>query len=101
MFVPDKLFLPSLANTLAYCKNSQITDVKSFITLGPGPPGLQKGKHDRVTNTVCSKNSLLKLFFQYTPTYAGTTTPGPIAGSAWPACLRKCIILPSSLPGTG
>ncbi len=35
MFVPRQAFQPSLTKTLALCKNSYITGVKSFITLAP------------------------------------------------------------------
>ncbi len=36
MFIPGKPFQHILSNTIAYYENPKITDVESFITLGPG-----------------------------------------------------------------
>jgi hypothetical protein len=35
MFVPGKLFHPSLTKNLAHFENSYVTDIKRFITLPP------------------------------------------------------------------
>jgi hypothetical protein len=36
MFVPGKLFHPSLTKNLTHYENSYVTDIISFITLPPG-----------------------------------------------------------------